>query len=62
MAKKKSPAKRGFALMSKERQRAIAASGGRAAHKKGVAHEFDHDEARAAGRKGGRAAHMPRGR
>jgi general stress protein YciG len=45
--------KRGFAAMEAERQRAIASSGGQAAHAKGTAHEFDRDEAREAGRKGG---------
>ncbi|MEJ7810914.1 MAG: KGG domain-containing protein [Gemmatimonadaceae bacterium] len=44
---------RGFAAMDRERQRAIASEGGRAAHQKGTAHEFNADEARAAGRKGG---------
>ena len=39
--------------MSPERQREIAARGGRAAHQKGTAHEFTTDEARQAGRKGG---------
>lgn len=45
--------KRGFALLDKEKQREIARSGGRAAHRKGAAHEFSATEARAAGRKGG---------
>ena len=44
---------RGFASMDKERQRQIASQGGRAAHAQGTAHEFNSDEARAAGRKGG---------
>ena len=44
---------RGFASMSKEKQRQIASKGGHAAHQKGTAHEFSPDEARAAGRKGG---------
>ncbi len=46
---------RGFASMDPEKQRTIAAQGGRAAHAQGVAHEFDSEEARAAGRKGGQA-------
>lgn len=46
---------RGFAAMDREKQRAIASKGGKAAHAKGVAHEFTSEEARAAGRKGGRA-------
>jgi uncharacterized protein len=44
---------RGFASMEKEKQREIASKGGKAAHKKGSAHEFDSDEAQEAGRKGG---------
>jgi hypothetical protein len=39
--------------MEAEKQREIARKGGRAAHEKGTAHEFDSEEARAAGRKGG---------
>ena len=46
-------ANRGFASMNPERQREIASVGGKAAHVKGTAHEFNSDEARAAGRKGG---------
>ncbi len=44
---------RGFASMDREKQREIASKGGRAAHAKGTAHEFDSTEARDAGRKGG---------
>lgn len=49
--------------MDPERQREIAAKGGKAAHAQGRAHEFTADEAKAAGRKGGEAvardrAHM----
>jgi general stress protein YciG len=54
MAEKK---RRGFAGMDASKQRQIASKGGRAAHQKGTAHEFSHEEARAAGRKGGLAAH-----
>jgi general stress protein YciG len=39
--------------MDKERQREIAAMGGREAHARGTAHEFDSEEAREAGRRGG---------
>lgn len=46
---------RGFASMSREKQREIASKGGKAAHRQGVAHQFTPDEARAAGRKGGEA-------
>jgi general stress protein YciG len=46
---------RGFASMSRDKQRQIASKGGRAAHMKGTAHKWTSDEARAAGRKGGRA-------
>ena len=45
--------RRGFASMSPEKQREIASKGGRAAHAKGTAHEFNSNEARDAGRKGG---------
>ncbi len=47
--------KRGFASMDAEKQREIASKGGKAAHEKGTAHEFDSEEAREAGRKGGQA-------
>lgn len=51
-----SKSRRGFAAMSPERQREIASQGGRAAHEQGVAHEWNRDEARAAGKKGGQAS------
>src|SRR2546421_4430036 len=51
---------RGFAGMSDQRQRAIAAEGGRAAHKQGTAHEFSRAEAREAGQKGGEAVSRDR--
>lgn len=41
---------RGFASMDPEKQRAIAAEGGRAAHASGNAHEFTPEEAREAGK------------
>ncbi len=44
---------RGFAGMDTQKQKEIASKGGRAAHEKGTAHEFDSNEARVAGRKGG---------
>lgn len=46
---------RGFASMDRDKQRAIATKGGRAAHASGNAHEFSPAEARVAGRKGGEA-------
>jgi general stress protein YciG len=49
------PRKRGFAAMNQEQQRAIASKGGRAAHRKGTAHEFSSEEARKAGYLGGKA-------
>ena len=52
---------RGFASMDPERQREIASQGGRAAHERGTAHEFDSVEARAAGRKGGEVSGAHRG-
>ena len=51
---------RGFASMDPEKQREIASEGGKAAHEKGTAHEFDSAEARAAGRKGGEAVSQDR--
>ncbi len=48
---------RGFAGMDPEKQREIASKGGKAAHEKGTAHEFDSEEAQRAGSKGGKAVH-----
>lgn len=42
---------RGFAAMDRQKQREIAAQGGRAAHRQGKAHEFTPEEASAAGRR-----------
>ncbi len=39
--------------MSPEERRRISALGGKAAHRKGTAHEWDLEQAAAAGRKGG---------
>lgn len=44
--------KRGFASLSLERRKEIAASGGKASAAKGTSHRFTHDEAVAAGKKG----------
>jgi general stress protein YciG len=49
--KKKSA--RGFAGMDPKRRSEIARMGGKAAHEKGTAHEWDSREAALAGRKGG---------
>lgn len=46
---------RGFASMDPIKQRQIASKGGKAAHRKGTAHEWDAEEAREAGRKGGQS-------
>jgi general stress protein YciG len=46
---------RGFASMDPEQQREIASKGGKAAHEKGTANEFDSESGREAGRKGGQA-------
>ena len=46
--------------MDQARQRAIAREGGKAAHAKGVAHEWSSEQARMAGRKGGLAHHARR--
>lgn len=45
--------RRGFAAMPPDKQKEIARQGGRIAHEKGVAHKWNSDEARKAGRKGG---------
>ena len=45
---------RGFASMDKAKQRLIASKGGKAAHAKGTAHTWNHEEAIKAGRLGGR--------
>jgi len=51
-----SKSNRGFAAMDDEKQREIAAKGGKVAHESGNAHEFNSEEAREAGRKGGEAS------
>lgn len=48
--------KQGFASMDPEKQREIASKGGKAAHSKGRAHEWNSEEAKAAGSKGGKAS------
>ena len=48
-------ADRGFHGMDPAKQRAIASLGGKAAHRKGTAHEWTMEVAREAGRKGGKA-------
>lgn len=44
--------KRGFANMPKERQKEIASMGGRTAHQKGTAHQWNSEAASIAGAKG----------
>ena len=51
------PSKRGFADWEPDRQREVAARGGRAAHARGTAHEYTPEEARLAGSAGGRVSH-----
>lgn len=48
---------RGFASMDPELLRKIASLGGKAAHAKGTAHEWNKEEASIAGRKGGINSH-----
>lgn len=48
-------ARRGFASMDPDKQREIASKGGKIAHLKGVGHQWNSEEARAAGKKGGAA-------
>ncbi len=54
--------RKGFAAMSREKQREIASKGGRAAHAKGTAHEWTSEEAQKAGRKGGTISRGGKGR
>ena len=49
------PKLRGFALMPKEKLLRIAASGGKVAHRIGLAHKFTTEEAASAGRIGGKS-------
>jgi general stress protein YciG len=56
MTQQKPKQKRGFAAMDREKMREIARTGGRKAHRLGVAYKFTSEEARAAGSKGGKAA------
>jgi general stress protein YciG len=46
--------------MSEDKQREISSKGGKAAHMKGTAHEFNVEEARRAGRLGGEAVSQDR--
>jgi general stress protein YciG len=50
-----SKSKRGFASMDPKKVSEIASKGGKEAHRLGRGYEFDHDSAKAAGRKGGLA-------
>lgn len=54
--------RRGFAAMDPEKQREIAKRGGKTAHEKGTAHQWNSEEARAAGAKGGRISRGGKGR
>lgn len=51
---------KGFATMTPEQKKEIAAAGGRAAHAKGKAHKFDAVTAKAAGQKGGQSVSKDR--
>ena len=46
---------KGFASMDDDKQREIASKGGKAAHEKRTAHEFDSDEAAEGGSRGGQS-------
>lgn len=48
---------RGFGSMDPDKQQDIARQGGKAAHEKGTAHEFDSESGRKAGSQGGKASH-----
>ena len=56
----KPASRRGFACLDPALVRELARRGGQSAHRRGVAHEFSSEEARAAGRKGGLAVHHKR--
>lgn len=58
----KPKSRRGFAAMSPERQKAIAAKGGRMAHRLGRGHIWNREEAIEAGRRGGKASRGGRGK
>jgi len=47
---------RGFAAMSREKQRELASKGGKASHEQGTGHQWNSETARAAGKKGGEAS------
>jgi hypothetical protein len=49
---------KGFASMHPLKQKEIASLGGKAAHLKGTAHTWNHDEAVAAGKLAGVSRHM----
>lgn len=51
---------KGFRNMTPERHREIASQGGKAAHAKGVAHQWSKADARAAGKKGGQTVSQNR--
>jgi general stress protein YciG len=48
--------------MDPEKLRQISSAGGKAAHERGTAHEFDSTSAKDAGRKGGEASKAARDR
>ena len=50
---------RGFASMSKERRRNVAAMGGKRTNELGKGHKWNSESAREAGRKGGRISRKP---
>lgn len=54
--------KKGFAVISPEKQRELSSKGGKAAHAAGTAHQFTSEKAKEAGRKGGKAFHKKRGK
>jgi general stress protein YciG len=53
---------RGFARLAADEHRALCSLGGKAAHQKGVAHQWSKEEASAAGRKGGNTSRGGRGK
>ena len=55
-SKSQGSSNRGFASMDPQKQKQIASKGGKAAHEKGSAHEFNSQEDRQAGSKCGQSS------
>ena len=56
------PELRGFALLTPERRKEVASSGGKTSQSRGTAHKWNAEEASLAGKKGGHISRGGRGR